>query len=83
MPSPCFAASSTESGPLTPTTTGTGPVADLSLAWGGQDSESAGYLRLHGRFGLSPDNVDYRAVFLAAGLELRLDSRRWRDRDRW
>ena len=27
---------------------------------------------------MTPDNEDLRAVFLSAGLELRLDRRRWR-----
>lgn len=57
-----------------------GPVADVSIGWGGQGSDGAGYLRLHGRFGLTSDTSDVRAVFLSAGLELRLDRRRWRDR---
>jgi hypothetical protein len=39
------------------------------------------YLRLHGRFGVTPDNVDFRAIFLSAGVELRLDRRRWHDRN--
>lgn len=60
---------------------GSGPVLDASLAWGAQDSDGAGYVRLHGRFGLG-DNTDYRALFLAVGFELRFDPRRWRDRDR-
>jgi len=63
---------------FTPTTTGTGPVADVSLGWGGQDREGAAFLRLHGRFGLSPDNYDYRALFLSAGFELRFDGKYWR-----
>jgi hypothetical protein len=65
---------------LTPTTTGSGPIMDVSFAWGAQASELAGYMRLHGRFGISPDNVDYRAVFLSLGFEMRFDPRRWRDR---
>lgn len=64
-----------------PTTAGSGPVADASVGWGGQGDDGMAYLRLHGRFGLSPDNVDARAVFLSAGLELRLDRRQWRDRN--
>lgn len=67
---------------LEPSTVGDGPIADAAIAWGGQDDESAGYLRLHGRFGLAPSNRDYRAVFLAIGFELRFDRRRWSDRDR-
>lgn len=62
---------------LTPSSVGSGPIADVSLGWGGQNRESAAYLRLHGRFGLSPDNVDYRVVFVSAGLELRFDRHRW------
>lgn len=65
---------------LTPTTTGSGPIVDLSFAWGGQGTDGAGYLRLHGRFGVGPDNLDYRAIFLSAGFELRFDPRSWRDR---
>lgn len=63
---------------FTPTTTGTGPVTDISVGWGGQDRDGAAYLRLHGRFGISPANVDYRAVFLSAGFELRFDGSYWR-----
>lgn len=63
---------------FTPTTSGTGPVTDVSVGWGGQDRDGAAYLRLHGRFGISPDNVDYRAVFLSAGFELRFDGTYWR-----
>jgi hypothetical protein len=66
---------------LANTTVGSGPVLDASLAWGAQDADGAGYIRLHGRFGLA-DNTDYRALFLAIGFELRFDPRRWRDRDR-
>jgi hypothetical protein len=65
---------------LEDSTAGTGPIADLSLAWGAQGSEGAAYFRLHARFGLA-DNTDYRAVFLSAGVELRLDPRKWRDRN--
>jgi len=67
---------------LEPTTAGSGPIADLSLAWGAQDNEIAGYFRLHTRFGLTPDNVDYRAVFVSFGFEMRFDPRRWSSRDR-
>jgi len=65
---------------LTPTTTGSGPVVDVSLAWGGQGREGAAYFRLHGRFGVGDDNTDYRAVFLSGGFEFRFDGERWRDR---
>src|SRR5262249_18730975 len=62
---------------VTPATVGSGPIADISVAWGGQGAEAAGYLRLHARFGIGPDNPDYRAIFLSAGFELRLDPRTW------
>lgn len=58
-----------------------GPIAELSVAWGGQASDGAAYLRLHGRFGVSPDNDKYGALFLSFGMELRLDRDRWRDRN--
>lgn len=64
-----------------PTTAGSGPIADASVGWGGEGDDGMAYLRLHGRFGLTPDNVDMRAVFLSAGVELRLDRRRWHDRN--
>lgn len=67
---------------LEPSTVGDGPIVDASIGWGTQTDELAGGLRLHARFGLSPDNEDYRAVFLALGWELRFDRQRWRDRDR-
>jgi hypothetical protein len=65
---------------LTPTTVGSGPVADLSVAWGGQGRDGAAWLRLHARFGIAPDNLDYRVLLLSAGFEFRFDSRWWRDR---
>ena len=65
---------------LTNATTGSGPVGDLGLAWGRQGRDVAGYFRLHARFGIGPENLDYRALFLSAGFELRLDPDRWRDR---
>lgn len=65
---------------LTTTTVGTGPVGDLSLGWGRQGRDGVIYLRLHGRFGISPDNSDYRALFLSTTFELRFDPNRWRDR---
>ena len=64
----------------TPTRVGSGPILDVGVAWGGQGREGAANLRLHGRFGLTSDNADYRAVFLSAGFEYRLDPRRWRAR---
>lgn len=67
---------------LEPSSVGTGPIIDASLAWGGQDDETAGYVRLHSRFGLSSANSDYRALFLSIGFEMRFDRRRWADRDR-
>ncbi len=67
---------------LEPSTVGTGPIIDAAIAWGGQDDETAGYVRLHSRFGLASSNVDYRAVFLSIGFEMRFDRSRWSDRDR-
>jgi hypothetical protein len=66
---------------LVPTKVGSGPIADLSVGWGASHREAAGTLRLHARFGVAPDNVAYRAIFLSAGFELRLDPDSWRDRD--
>lgn len=57
-----------------------GAVADASLGLGAQGADGAAYLRLHGRFGLTDDNRELRAVFLSLGLEWRLDRNRWRDR---
>lgn len=65
---------------FTPTTTGSGPIVDASLGWGIQSREGAAWMRVHGRFGLSPDNVDYRVFFLSGGFELRFDPRRWKRR---
>jgi hypothetical protein len=65
---------------LTPTTAGSGAIVDLSFARGSRARGGAGYLRLHRRFGVGPDNLDYRAVFLSAGFEVRFDPSRWRDR---
>jgi hypothetical protein len=64
-----------------PTTAGQGPVVDASIGWGGQGDDGAAYLRVHGRFGLLPDNQDMRAIFLSGGLELRLDRSKWKDRN--
>ena len=64
-----------------PTTAGSGPIAEASVGWGGEGSDGMAYLRLHGRFGVSPGNADLRAVFLSAGVELRMDRRQWRDRN--
>jgi len=66
---------------FTPTTVGSGAIADLSFGWGGQGAEGAGYVRLHVRQGVGPDNFDYRAVFISGGFELRFDPHSWRDRD--
>lgn len=63
-----------------PTRAGSGPVLDVALGYGSQGDDGAGFVRLHGRFGMTPDTADLRAVFLSAGLELRLDRRRWRTR---
>jgi hypothetical protein len=65
---------------ITPTSTGSGPVADLGFGWGVQADEAAAYARLHGRFGISEDNLDYRALFLSIGFEVHFDPRSWRDR---
>lgn len=64
-----------------PTTAGSGPVLDASVGWGGQGDDGGAFVRLHGRFGLTPENADARAVFLSAGLEYRLDRRKWKDRN--
>ncbi len=61
---------------------GSGPILDLALAWGGQDSESAGFFKIHSRWGLG-DNTDYRALFASFGFEIRFDRRKWKDRDRY
>jgi hypothetical protein len=63
-----------------PTTAGSGPVLDAGVGWGGQGDDGGAFLRVHGRFCLTPDNADSRAVFLSGTLELRLDRRKWRDR---
>jgi hypothetical protein len=60
--------------------TGSGPVMDLSVGWGYEDDTFAVNVRLHGRFGAGPDNLDYRAVFLSLGSELRFDPSSWHDR---
>ncbi len=65
---------------ITPRTTGTGPIGELSLGWGIQADAAAAYFQLHGRFGIGSDNLDYRAIFLSGGFQLRLDPRRWRSR---
>lgn len=57
-----------------------GAIVDAALGWGGQGRDGALNLRLHGRFGVSPDNLDYRACFLSFGFELRLEPSRWRKR---
>jgi len=67
---------------LEPSTVGSGPIVDASIAWGMQEDEMAMYLRLHARFGLVPENEDFRAVFLSWGVETRFDRKRWADRDR-
>jgi hypothetical protein len=75
-----YAAGYSHEAGLTPTRSGSGPVGDFSVGWGAQDEEFAAYLRFHARFGIGPDNVDYRAFFLSGGFEIRFDRRRWRDR---
>jgi hypothetical protein len=66
---------------FTPTTVGSGAVADVGFGWGGQGAEGAGSVRVHYRQGVGPDNFDYRAVFISGGFELRFDPHSWRDRD--
>ena len=66
---------------LTPTTSGSGPVVDLSFGWGVEGREGAFYVRLHGRFGIGAGDQDYNVVFLSSGFELRMDPHTWRDRD--
>ena len=63
-----------------PTTAGSGPVGEASVGWGGEGDDGFVYLRLHGRVGLTPDNIDASALFLSAGIELRMDRRQWKDR---
>jgi hypothetical protein len=65
---------------LTPTSTGSGPIVDVSLGWGGQDREGAGAIRLHARAGVTPDNLDYFVLFLSGSFELRFDRTAWVDR---
>ncbi len=74
-----FMAGYTHAAGITPTA-GTGAVGDVSIGWGAQDSDGAAYFRLHGRFGISSDNTDYRALFISGGFELRFDSKTWRER---
>ena len=66
---------------VTPTSVGSGPIAEASLGWGGESSDGAAAVRLHARFGIGPDNLAYRAIFLSAGFELRFDPQSWLDRD--
>jgi hypothetical protein len=61
-------------------TVGTGPIGELTVGWGRQGREGAVLLRLHGRFGIGPDNTDYRVLFLSTTFELRFDPDRWRAR---
>jgi hypothetical protein len=65
---------------ITPSEAGTGMVGDVSLGWGAEDDDFAAGIRLHGRFGITPDNEEYRAIFLSGGFEIRLDPDKWRDR---
>jgi hypothetical protein len=60
-------------------TYGSTPVADLSIAWGGQGPSGGGFLRLHGR--VSVPDADVVAIFLSLDVEVRLDRERWQDRD--
>jgi len=64
-----------------PTKAGSGPVGEASIGWGGESDDGFVYLRLHGRVGLTPDNIDASAVFLSGGIELRMDRRQWKDRN--
>ncbi|MEO8698501.1 MAG: hypothetical protein ABI867_00625 [Kofleriaceae bacterium] len=64
------------------TLTSAGPIIDAGTGWGIESDDGAAFLRLHARFGLLPENADYRAIFLSGGFEIRIDPRRWRDRDR-
>ena len=75
-----LAAGYTHEAGLSPSETDSGPIGDISFAWGGRAAEGAAYLRLHGRIGLTSENVDYLAIFLSGGVELRFDPRRWKDR---
>jgi hypothetical protein len=65
-----------------PSDVGSGPVIDVGVGAGTQADDGFAWLRLHGRFGLSPAIQDLRAVFLSVGLEWRIDRRRWRDTER-
>jgi hypothetical protein len=64
---------------LVDSTVASGPVVDVALGWGLRDAEAGANLRLHGRFGVSPDNFDYRAIFISGGFELHFDPSKWRD----
>ncbi|MGE5186372.1 MAG: hypothetical protein ACM31C_30160 [Acidobacteriota bacterium] len=79
--SPIIAAGYTHGAGFTPTSAGSGPIVDLALGWGGESADGAGYFRLHARAGIGPDNLDYRAIFISGGFEVRLDPHAWRDRD--
>jgi hypothetical protein len=63
-----------------PTKAGSGPVGEASVGWGAEGDDGFVYLRLHGRVGLTPDNIDASAMFLSGGVELRMDRRQWKDR---
>ena len=65
---------------ITPTQAGSGMVGDVSLGWGAQDDDFAAGIRIHARFGITPDNEEYRAIFLSGGFEIRLDPDKWSDR---
>jgi hypothetical protein len=70
----------THSAGFATTPAGSGPIVDVAFGWGAQAREGAANIRLHGRFGVSPDNFDYRAIFLSGAVELRFDPDKWRDR---
>jgi hypothetical protein len=55
-----------------------GPIADVAVAWGISERDGGFNVRLHYRFGLAPDDIDYRTLFLSAGFEFHLDRSRWR-----
>jgi hypothetical protein len=55
-----------------------GPVVDLGVSWDfAREAKGGLYLGMHGRFGVSPDNNELRAIFLSAGLEARSNAYKW------
>jgi len=61
-----------------PSDAGSGPVADASVGYLYQEYDGMMFARLHARVGLVPENQDLRALFLSAGVELRLDRSSWK-----